>query len=61
MPAASIPADAAADHFGFLGGLVAVDNPTSSTRTRRLLDWRPTHPGLVEDLEQGHYFHSEAA
>ncbi len=22
------------------------------------LRWEPTHPGLIEDLEQGHYFQS---
>jgi hypothetical protein len=21
-----------------------------------LLGWKPTHPGLIEDIEQGHYF-----
>ncbi len=56
LPARSVPAGEAADHFGFLGGFVTRDNPTSSARTRALLDWRPTHPGLIDDLDQGHYF-----
>jgi hypothetical protein len=30
--------------------------PASSTITRELLDWKPIHPGLIEDLEQGHHF-----
>jgi hypothetical protein len=21
-----------------------------------LLGWKPTHPGLIEDLDEGHYF-----
>jgi hypothetical protein len=25
--------------------------------TRGLLGWEPTGPGLIEDLDQGHYFH----
>jgi hypothetical protein len=33
-----------------------LDNPTTSARTRELLDWKPTHPGLLADLDQGHYF-----
>jgi nucleoside-diphosphate-sugar epimerase len=52
----SIPEDQAAAHFGYLGAFVALDNPTSNARTRELLGWQPTHPGLIDDLEQGHYF-----
>jgi hypothetical protein len=61
VPVATIPADDAAAHFGFLGGLVSLDNPTSSALTRQLLGWQPTHPGLIDDLDEGHYFHSSAA
>jgi nucleoside-diphosphate-sugar epimerase len=60
LPLASIAADDAGEHFGFLGPLVTLDNPTSSKRTQELLGWRPTHPGLIEDLEQGHYFREAA-
>jgi nucleoside-diphosphate-sugar epimerase len=56
LPTASIDPDDAASHFGFLGPLVVLDNPTSSALTQELLDWKPTHPGLIEDLEDGHYF-----
>jgi len=24
--------------------------------TRRLLGWEPAHPGLIADLDDGHYF-----
>ncbi|MEY9933201.1 nucleoside-diphosphate-sugar epimerase [Catenulispora sp. GP43] len=56
VPTASIPADEAAAHFGFLGGLVGLDNPTSNEFTRKTLGWEPEHVGLIEDLEQDHYF-----
>ena len=36
--------------------LLSRDMPASSTITQELLGWRPTHPGLIEDIEQGHYF-----
>ncbi|MCA9517722.1 MAG: SDR family oxidoreductase [Myxococcales bacterium] len=56
VPARSVtPADAPAA-LGFLAGLVQIDNPTSSARTQALLDWHPTHPGLLDDLAAGHYF-----
>jgi nucleoside-diphosphate-sugar epimerase len=56
VPVASVGPDEAAAHFGFLGGLVSLDNPTSSARTQELLGWKPEHPGLIEDLDAGHYF-----
>lgn len=56
VPVASVPAGRAADHFGWLGRFFAADCPASSRLTRELLDWRPTHAGLVEDLAQGRYF-----
>ena len=56
LPVVSIERAEAATHFGFLGALVSADNPTSSALTRELLGWQPTHPGLIDDLEQGHYF-----
>ncbi|MEV7978763.1 SDR family oxidoreductase [Streptomyces sp. NPDC086519] len=56
LPVVSVaPADAAG-HFGWLDGIVDLDGPASSAATRELLDWRPSHPGLVEDLDKGHYF-----
>jgi nucleoside-diphosphate-sugar epimerase len=46
------------EHFGWLGGFFAADIRASSGLTRELLGWQPTHPGLIEDLDQGHYFAS---
>ena len=52
LPTASVPAE----DFGFLGMILAGDQPASSALTRELLRWQPVQPGLIEDLEQGHYF-----
>jgi nucleoside-diphosphate-sugar epimerase len=58
VPAVSIdPSDAEAQ-FGMLAQLVQMDDPASSSLTQELLGWRPTHPGLIADLEAGHYFAS---
>jgi nucleoside-diphosphate-sugar epimerase len=52
LPTASVPAR----DFGFLGQILAVDQPASAALTRELLGWRPVQPGLIEDLDKGHYF-----
>jgi nucleoside-diphosphate-sugar epimerase len=56
LPVASISRQAAAEHFGWLEPVFAADLPTTSEVTRKLLDWEPSQPGLVDDLERGHYF-----
>ena len=38
------------EHFGWLGGFFAMDVQASSARTRELLGWEPTQPGLLDDL-----------
>ncbi|MET8530073.1 SDR family oxidoreductase [Micromonospora sp. NPDC005172] len=56
IPVRSIGPDEAGAYFGFLERFAQMDNPTSSTVTRELLGWAPTHPGLIADLDEGHYF-----
>jgi nucleoside-diphosphate-sugar epimerase len=56
VPAVSVPAERAAEHFGWLGRFFGVDSRASHELTRELLGWEPTRQGLIEDLEQGHYF-----
>jgi nucleoside-diphosphate-sugar epimerase len=53
LPARSLPAG---EYDGMLVRLLSTDMPASSTITQELLGWKPTHPGLIEDIEQGHYF-----
>ncbi|TYB66084.1 SDR family oxidoreductase [Nonomuraea sp. PA05] len=57
VPVSSIPVAEAGAHFGWLGAFLALDMPASSALTRKLLDWRPERPGLIPDLDAGHYFH----
>ncbi|MBV9452332.1 MAG: SDR family oxidoreductase [Streptosporangiaceae bacterium] len=52
VPTASVPAE----DFGWLGQILAIDQPASAELTRELLGWRPVQPGLIEDLDKGHYF-----
>ena len=47
LPVESVPQES----FGPLGPIFATDQPASSERTRAELGWRPTHPSLLQDLE----------
>ncbi|WP_214412668.1 SDR family oxidoreductase [Sphaerisporangium fuscum] len=61
LPVVSIPEEEAGAHFGWLGGFIGLDAPASSALTRELLGWRPTQPGLIDDLDKGHYFRTPSA
>ncbi|MBV9795213.1 MAG: 3-beta hydroxysteroid dehydrogenase, partial [Actinobacteria bacterium] len=55
LPAASVPAEEVAGHFkGF--PFITMDMSMPNAATRELLGWEPAHPGLIADLDQGHYF-----
>ena len=61
LPVVSIAPQDAGAHFTWMADFLAMDGPTSSAWTRELLGWEPTGPGLIDDLEQGHYFQRVAA
>jgi nucleoside-diphosphate-sugar epimerase len=56
LPAKSAPADEMPERIGFVGSIFALDIPASSAKTQALLDWHPVQPGLLADLDAGHYF-----
>lgn len=56
LPLVSLTAEAAAAHFGWFAHFAALDNLSSSEKTRALLGWVPTGPGLIEDIDQSAYF-----
>jgi nucleoside-diphosphate-sugar epimerase len=55
-PTTSLNSAQATEHFSFLAPLVALDGPASSALTQDRFGWRPTHAGLIADIEDGHYF-----
>ncbi len=55
VPVVSTSPEDADKQFGFLAGFAAMDLAMSSAQTRRLLDWEPEHPGLLEDLGRPSY------
>jgi nucleoside-diphosphate-sugar epimerase len=47
LPVQPVPQES----FGPFGPIFAMDQPASSSHTRSTLGWQPTHPHLLEDLE----------
>jgi nucleoside-diphosphate-sugar epimerase len=56
LPVETVSSEDAAQQFTWLAGFLAIDSPASSRITRKLLEWQPEHPGLIADLDDGHYF-----
>ena len=61
LPGVSIPPEQTAEHFSWLGIVFAADIPATSTLTRQLVGWQAVHPGLIDDLDKGHYFDTPTA
>jgi nucleoside-diphosphate-sugar epimerase len=55
LPVLSIAREDAGDHFDWLARFWALDAPASSALTRERMGWNPVRPGLIADLEAGHY------
>jgi nucleoside-diphosphate-sugar epimerase len=51
VPAVSIKPEEAEAHFGWLSLFAGFDMPSSSAITQRKLNWKPTGPGLIADLD----------
>ncbi|WP_460546968.1 SDR family oxidoreductase [Hymenobacter daeguensis] len=56
VPVVSKSAEEAEAHFGWMARFAGLDMQASSALTQQWLDWQPTHPGLLADLEHGDYF-----
>jgi nucleoside-diphosphate-sugar epimerase len=61
LPVVSVAPENAPEHFAWLAPFLGIDAPASSSLTRELLDWQPTQPGLIVDLDAGHYFREPSA
>lgn len=60
VPVMSKSPEEAAAHFGWLGMFVGRDLIGSSVETQRRLEWRPSGPELIADLEQMRYSEAPA-
>jgi nucleoside-diphosphate-sugar epimerase len=51
----SITQEEAPQYLGFLAGFAGLDNLVSNDKTRKVLNWEPSHTGWIEDVQTGHY------
>lgn len=55
VPVISLRPEEAEEHFGWMGQIALLDMPSSSAITQRKLNWKPTGPGLIADLDAMDY------
>ncbi|HEX8006477.1 MAG TPA: SDR family oxidoreductase [Trebonia sp.] len=60
LPVTSVSREEAEGHFEWLTPFALMDGPASSTLTQKRLGWHPVQPGLIADLDEGHYFNDGA-
>jgi nucleoside-diphosphate-sugar epimerase len=58
LPVVSIPPEKAPEHFGWMAMFAGLDFPASSTKTRQVLRWNASGPGLIADLDAMRYDNS---
>lgn len=56
VPLVSLSTEEAAEYFTWFVHFASFNNPTSSEITKAILNWEPTAPSLIEDLETKVYF-----
>jgi nucleoside-diphosphate-sugar epimerase len=56
LPVTSVTPGEAPAYLNFLALFAAADNPASNDLTRQRFGWEPKGVGLLEDLNEGHYF-----
>jgi nucleoside-diphosphate-sugar epimerase len=55
VPVVSLSPEKAAAHFGWLAMFAGADLVASSEKTRKILGWNPTGPGMLADLQRMDY------
>ncbi|HEV7980377.1 SDR family oxidoreductase [Amycolatopsis sp.] len=60
VPVTSVTPEVPPAHLAWQSAYTSFNARVSNTLTRELMDWQPAHPGLLEDLDQGHYYRTPA-
>lgn len=55
LPVTSLSGEDAIKHFEWMSGFIGFDSPATSFKTQEQLGWKPTHIGLLEDMQQNYF------
>lgn len=56
VPVVTLSRQEAPSHFGLFALFASINAPASSELTQKQFGWHPSQPGLIADLDEGHYF-----
>jgi nucleoside-diphosphate-sugar epimerase len=56
IPVVSKTTEEATEHFSWMSHFLSLDSPASSAQTQQKLNWKPTHAGLIADVDRENYF-----
>jgi hypothetical protein len=59
LPVTALQPEEAQRHFGLFALFASMDAPACAALTRTRFGWEPVHPGLLPDLDEGHYFKTQ--
>lgn len=55
LPVKSVSGDELKEHFEWISHFITMDCPATNFKTQEMLGWKPTHIGLLEDMEQNYF------
>ncbi|MDR2497931.1 MAG: SDR family oxidoreductase, partial [Tannerellaceae bacterium] len=55
LPVRSIAGEELVAHFEWMSRFIGFDAPATSYKTQEDLGWKPTHPGLIEDMRANYF------
>lgn len=55
LPVRSLSGDELTKHFEWMSGFISFDSPATNLKTQEQLSWKPTHPGLLDDMQKNYF------
>ena len=55
LPLTSLSGDEVAKHFEWMSRFITFDSPATNFKTQEQLGWKPTHIGLLDDMQQNYF------